>query len=51
MRKFLVGAFVLFLVYVLVTNPEGAATLVQGLWDAVTSFFQSVLDFISALFS
>jgi len=51
MRKFIVGAIVLFVVYFLVTNPEGAANLVQGIWDAVVSFFDSVLNFISALFS
>jgi hypothetical protein len=38
-------------VYFLVTNPEGAANLVTGIWDAVVSFFDSVLNFIAALFS
>lgn len=51
MRKFIVGAIVLFIVYFLVTNPEGAASIVQGAWDAVVSFFDSILDFVSALFS
>lgn len=51
MRKLIVGAVVLFIAYFLITNPEGAANLVQGAWDAVVSFFESVLDFITALFS
>lgn len=51
MRKVLVGAGVLFIAYFLVTNPEGAASIVQTAWDAVVSFFESVLDFISALFA
>jgi hypothetical protein len=51
MRKFIVGAIVLFIAYFLITNPEGAANLVQGIWNAVVSFFDSVLNFISALFS
>ncbi len=51
MRKFIVGALVLFVAYFLVTNPEGAASIVQTAWNAVVSFFESVLDFVSALFS
>jgi hypothetical protein len=50
-RKVIVGVIVLFIVYFLVTNPEGAAGLVQGAWDAIVSFFEAVLDFIGALFS
>ena len=51
MRKVIVGAVVLFIVYFLITNPEGAAEIVQSAWDAIVSFFESVLDFIGALFS
>jgi cell shape-determining protein MreC len=51
MRKVIVGALVLFIAYFLVTNPEGAASIVESAWDAIVSFFESVLDFISALFS
>jgi len=51
MRKVIVGAVVLFIAYFLVTNPQGAANLVEGAWDAIVSFFESVLDFIGALFS
>jgi len=51
MRKVVVGAVVLFIAYFLVTNPEGAAGIVRTAWDAVASFFESVLDFISALFA
>lgn len=51
MRKFIVGALILFVAYFLVTNPEGAASIVQTAWNAVVSFFESVLDFVSALFS
>lgn len=51
MRKFIVGALVLFVAYFLVTNPEGAASIVQTAWNAVVSFFESILDFVSALFS
>jgi cell shape-determining protein MreC len=51
MRKVIVGAVVLFIAYFLVTNPEGAASIVENAWNAVVSFFESVLDFIGALFS
>lgn len=51
MRKFIIGAIVLFIVYFLVTNPTGAASIVEGAWNAVVSFFESILDFISALFA
>jgi len=51
MRKVIVGVLVLFIAYFLVTNPEGAASIVESAWDAIVSFFESVLDFISALFS
>jgi hypothetical protein len=51
MRKVVVGAVVLFIAYFLVTNPEGAASIVQSAWAAIVSFFESVLDFISALFA
>ncbi len=51
MRKFIVGAIVLFVAYFLITNPEGAASLVETTWNAIVSFFESVLDFIGALFS
>lgn len=51
MRKVLVGAVVLFVAYFLVTNPEGAASIVQSAWGAVVSFFESVLAFVSALFA
>lgn len=51
MRKVIVGAVVLFIAYFLVTNPEGAASIVQSAWAAIVSFFESVLDFIGALFS
>ena len=50
MRKVIIGAVVLFIAYFLVTNPEGAASIVQSAWEAIVSFFESVLDFISALF-
>jgi hypothetical protein len=50
-RKFVIGAIVLFVAYFLVTNPEGAAAIVEGAWNAVVAFFESILNFISALFS
>jgi hypothetical protein len=51
MRKLIIGALVLFVAYFLVTNPEGAADTVETLWNGIVSFFESVLDFITALFS
>jgi uncharacterized membrane protein YvlD (DUF360 family) len=51
MRKFIVGALVLFLAYALVTNPEGVAGILEGLWTAIVSFFESVLAFVTALVS
>ena len=51
MRKVNVGVRVLVIAYFLVTNPEGAASILESARDAIVSFFESVLDFISALFS
>lgn len=50
MRKVIVVAIVLFIAYFLITNPEGAASIVEGAWNAVVSFFESIGDFITALF-
>ncbi len=50
MRKLIIGAVILFVVYFLVTNPEGAAGLVEGIWDAIVGFFDAVLEFVGALF-
>ena len=50
MRKLMVGLVVAFALFYLVTQPQGAAEAVRGAADAVRVGFESVIEFITALF-
>jgi Na+/H+ antiporter NhaD/arsenite permease-like protein len=50
MRKLAIGLVVAFALFYLVTQPEGAAEAVRGAAGAVMVAFESIIDFISALF-
>jgi hypothetical protein len=50
MRKLMVGLVVAFALFYLVTQPQGAAEAVRGAADAVRVAFESVIEFITALF-
>jgi Na+/H+ antiporter NhaD/arsenite permease-like protein len=50
MRKLLVGLVVAFALFYLFTQPQGAAEAVRGAAGAVVVAFNSVIEFITALF-
>ncbi len=50
MRKLGIGLVVAFALFYLVTQPEGAAQAVRGAADAVMVAFNSIIEFITALF-
>ena len=50
MRKLGIGLVVAFALFYLVTQPEGAAQSVRGAADAVVVAFNSIIEFITALF-
>ncbi len=50
MRKLLVGLVVAFALFYLFTQPQGAADAVKGAAAAVVVAFNSVIEFITALF-
>lgn len=51
MRKLGIGLVVAFALFYLITQPEGAAQAVRGAGEAVMVAFNSVIEFITALFS
>lgn len=50
MRKLGIGLVVAFALFYLFTQPQGAAHAVRGAADAVVVAFNSLIEFISALF-
>jgi hypothetical protein len=50
MRKVAIGLVVAFALFYLITQPEGAASAVRGAAGAVVIAFESVIDFVTALF-
>ena len=51
MRKLGIGLVVAFALFYLLTQPAGAAQAVRGAADAVGVAFNSLIEFISALFA
>ena len=50
MRKVAIGVAVLFVLFYVVTQPAQAASAVRGAMDALFVAFESLIDFVSALF-
>lgn len=50
MRKVVIGIAVLFVLFYVLTQPAGAADAVRGALDALFVAFDSVIEFVSALF-
>lgn len=50
MRKLGIGLVVAFALFYLITQPAGAAEAVRGAADAVGVAFNSIIEFITALF-
>ncbi|HET9861144.1 MAG TPA: hypothetical protein VFQ19_15295 [Nocardioidaceae bacterium] len=51
MQKLLVGVVVAFAAFYLLSQPAGAADAVKGAASAVGVAFESIIEFISALFA
>ena len=51
MRKLGIGLVVAFALFYLLTQPAGAAHAVRGAADAVMVAFESLIEFITALFA
>jgi len=50
MRKLAIGVAILFVLFYVVTQPAGAAGAVRGAADALIVAFESLIEFVSALF-
>ncbi|MGZ5418542.1 MAG: hypothetical protein ACXWDI_15340 [Nocardioides sp.] len=51
MRKLAIGLVIAFALFYMLTQPAGAAQAVRGAADAVGVAFNSIIEFISALFA
>ncbi len=51
MKKVLIGLVVAFAAFYLFTQPVGAAEAIKGAASAVGVAFESLIDFLTALFS
>lgn len=51
MRKLGIGLVIAFALFYVLTQPQGAAEAVRGATDAVVVAFNSLIDFITALFA
>lgn len=51
MRKLGIALVVAFALFYLITQPEGAAQAVRGAAEAVVVAFESIIDFVTALFA
>ena len=52
LRKAIIGAVVIAGFYFIITNPQGAADLVETVWNwFFDEFVQGVFDFLGALFA
>ena len=50
MRKLAIGLVIAFALFYMLTQPAGAAQAVRGAADAVGVAFNSIIEFITALF-
>lgn len=51
MKKVLVGLVIAFAAFYLLTQPAGAADAIKGAASAVGDAFESIIAFLTALFS
>jgi hypothetical protein len=48
-KAILIWALVIFALYAIVTSPERAADILEGVWDVVLGAFRSIGQFFSSL--
>ena len=51
MKKLLLGLVIAFAAFYLLTQPSGAAEAIKGAAAAVGVAFESIIEFLTALFS
>lgn len=49
MKKVILWAVVIFLLFFIVTQPSQAANITRTIWDAIVNIFHGISDFISSL--
>lgn len=48
-RRIVVGLLILFFLFLLITNPEGAAEAMRNVFAAIGTFFNALVTFITSL--
>jgi hypothetical protein len=48
-RRIIVGLLILFFLFLLITNPEGAAEAMRNVFAAIGTFFNALVTFITNL--
>jgi hypothetical protein len=51
MKKVLAGLAILFVVFFVFTQPQAAADVVKATFELVSNVFDTVIEFLNALFS
>ncbi|PJJ56420.1 hypothetical protein CLV56_0628 [Mumia flava] len=51
MKKALIWILIGFVIYFLVTSPDGAAGFVETIWDFILDLFEAMADFLESLLS
>src|SRR6478735_6614215 len=49
LKAALIWVLVIFAVYAIVTSPDRAADIVEGIWDVIVGAFRSIGQFFSSL--
>lgn len=49
MKQILIWLLFGFIVYAIITSPERAADVVQGIWDIIATGFRNIGKFFSSL--
>jgi hypothetical protein len=48
-RRIVVGLLILFFLFLLITNPEGAAEVTRNVFAAIGTFFNALVTFVTNL--
>jgi hypothetical protein len=48
-KAILLWALVIFVVYAIITSPERAADILEGIWDVIVGAFSSIGQFFNSL--
>ncbi|MBD8080406.1 hypothetical protein [Cellulosimicrobium arenosum] len=48
-KAILIWALVIFAVYAIITSPDKAAGILEGIWDVIVGAFRSIGQFFNSL--